>query len=207
MLSIGNRTAKSRRVECARGGGPVSLARDTVVCMTMGYRRSHRTELTVASAALVIAAAAAVTSGLALAHPSEPARHTVNVVAPPAATYTSSETEAAKATACTAWDQVARSTALASRASAAALEQSWTSPESVDALATEKRTGIAAFSYLRTQITDATPASTAKPLQAWMAARIDMLHSLNMRHWDEADREQKRGNDLIDVITSECGLR
>lgn len=175
--------------------------------MTMGYRRSPRTGLAVAAAALVIAAAAAVTSGLALAHPIEPARHTVNVVAPPPATYTSSETEAAKGAACTAWDQVARSTALASGASADALEQSWTSPESREALATEKRTGMAAFSYLRTQLTDATPASTAKPLQAWMEARIDMLHSLNMRHWDEADREQERGNDLIDVITSECGLR
>ncbi len=159
VLSIGNRPAESRHFECARGGGPVSRARDTVVCMTMGYRRSPRTGLAVASAALVIAAAAAVTSGLALAHPIEPARHTVNVVAPPPATYTSSETEAAKAAACTAWDRMARSTALASRASADALEQSWTSPESREALATEKRTGMAAFSYLRTQITDATPAS------------------------------------------------
>jgi hypothetical protein len=40
-----------------------------------------------------------------------------------------------------------------------------------------------------------------------MTANINMLHALNMRHWDEADREQKRGNDLVDVITSECGLR
>lgn len=175
--------------------------------MTMGYRRSPRTGLAVASAALVIAAAAAVTSGLALAHPMEPAHHTVNVVAPPPTTYSSSETEAAKAAACTAWDQVARSTALASRASADALEQSWTSPESLAALATEKRTGMAAVSYLRTRLSDATPASTAMPLQDWMAANIDMLHALNMRHWDEAARELKRGNDVIDVITSECGLR
>ncbi|WP_110802598.1 hypothetical protein [Mycolicibacterium iranicum] len=175
--------------------------------MTMGYRRSPRIGLAVASGALVIAAAAAVTSGLALAHPIEPARHTVNVVAPPPATYSSSETEAAKASACTAWDQVARSTALASRASADALEQSWTSPESLAALATEKRTGMAAVSYLRTQLSDATPASTATPLHDWMAANIDMLHALNMRHWDDAARELERGNDVIDVITSECGLR
>lgn len=175
--------------------------------MTMGYRRSPRTGLAVVSAALVIAAAAAVTSGLALAHPIEPARHTVNVVAPPPTTYSSSETEAAKAAACTAWDQVARSTALASRASADALEQSWTNPGSLAALATEKRTGMAAVSYLRTQLSDATPASTAIPLHDWMAANIDMLHALNMRHWDEAARELKRGNDVIDVITSECGLR
>ncbi|MBE5458336.1 hypothetical protein E3G52_005244 [Mycobacteroides abscessus] len=175
--------------------------------ITGDQNRTRRPGLATASAALVIAAGAAVASGLALARPVEPAHHTVNVVAPPPATYSSSETEAAKATACTAWDQVARSTALASRASAAALEQSWTSPESLAALATEKRTGMAAVSYLRTQMTDATPASTAVPLHDWMAANIDMLHALNMRHWDEAARELKRGNDVIDVITSECGLR
>ena len=175
--------------------------------MTMGYRRRHRTGITAAAAAFVVAVGAVVTSGLALAHPVEPARRTVHEVPPPPATYNSSETQAASAAACAAWDRAARSTAVASRSSAEALEQSWTSPESRAALATEKRTGMAAVSYLRTQLTDATPASTAIPLHDWMAANIDMLHALNMRHWDEAARELKRGNDLIDVITSECGLR
>jgi hypothetical protein len=175
--------------------------------MTMGYRRRHRTGITAAAAAFVVAVGAVVTSGLALAHPIEPSQHTVNVVPSPPPTYSSSDTQAAKAAACSAWDRAARSTARASRASAEALEQSWTSPESLAALATEKRTGMAAVSYLRTQLTDATPASTAIPLHDWMAANIDMLHALNMRHWDEAARELKRGNELIDVITSECGLR
>ncbi|BBY28741.1 hypothetical protein GCM10023114_17300 [Mycolicibacterium sediminis] len=147
------------------------------------------------------------TSGLALTHPVEPSQHTVNVVPSPPPTYSSSDTAAAKAAACSEWDRAARSTALASRSSAEALEQSWTSPESLAALATEKRTGMAAVSYLRTQLSDATPASTAKPLRAWMTTRIDMLHALNLRHWDEADHEQERSNELIDVITSECGLR
>jgi hypothetical protein len=175
--------------------------------MTMGYRRRHRTGITAAAAAFVVAVGAVVTSGLALAHPIEPSQHTVNVVPSPPPTYSSSDTQAAKAAACLAWDRAARSTARASRASAEALEQSWTSPESLAALATEKRTGMAAVSYLRTQLTDATPASTAIPLHDWMAANIDMLHALNMRRWAEAARELKRGNDLIDIITSECGLR
>lgn len=174
--------------------------------MTMRDRRRHRTGIAAATAAFVVAVGAVVTSGLALAHPIEPSQHTVNVVPLPPPTY-SSNTQAAKAAACSAWDRAARSTALASRASAEAIEQSWTSPESLAALATEKRTGMAAVSYLRTQLTDATPASTAIPLHDWMAANIDMLHALNMRHWDEAARELKRGNELIDVITSECGLR
>ena len=175
--------------------------------MTMGYRRPHRTGVAVAATALVIAAGAAVTSGLALVRPIAPAQHTVNVVAPPPAAHSSSETQAAKATAFAAWDRAARSTALASKSSAEALEQSWTSPKSLAALATEKRTGVAAVSYLRTQLSDATPASTAIPLHEWMSANIDMLHALNMRHWDDADRQLKRGNDLTDVLTSECGLR
>ncbi|MFV9633932.1 hypothetical protein [Mycobacterium neumannii] len=175
--------------------------------MTMGARRPHRTGLAVAATALALAAGAAVTSGLALVRSVEPAQHTINVVAPPPATYSGSETQAARAVACAAWDRAARSTAVASRSSATALEQSWRSPESVEALATEKRTGMTAVSYLRSQLTDATPASTAVPLHDWMGASINMLHALNMRHWDEAAREQTRANDLIDVIRSECGLR
>ena len=175
--------------------------------MTMRDRRRNRTGITAATAAFVVAAGAVVTSGLALAHPIEPSQHKVNVVPSPSPTYSSSDTQAAKAAACSAWDRAARSTALASRSSAEALEQSWTSPESLAALAMEKRTGMAAVSNLRTQLPDATPASTIRPLHDWMAANIDMLHALNMRHWDEAARELKRGNELIDVITSECGLR
>ena len=175
--------------------------------MTMRDRRRHRTGITAATAAFVVAVGAVVTSGLALAHPTVPARHTVNVVPSPPPTYSSSDTQPAKAAACTAWDRAARSTARASKSSAEAIEQSWTSPESLAALATEKRTGVAAVSYLRTQLSDATPASTAIPLHEWMSANIDMLHALNMRHWDDADRQLKRGNDLTDVLTSECGLR
>jgi hypothetical protein len=175
--------------------------------MTMRGRWRRRTGITAATAAFAVAIGAVVTSGLVVAHPIEPSQHTVNVVPSPPPTYSSSDIQAAKAAACAAWDRAARSTALASRSSAEAIERSWTSPESLAALATEKRTGMAAVSYLRTQLTDATPASTAIPLHGWMAANIDMLHALNMRHWDEAARELKRGNGLIDVITSECGMR
>lgn len=175
--------------------------------MTKWCRRPHRLGLAVAATALVLAAGAAVTSGLALNRPIEPSQHTVNVVAPPPVSYKPSEVEAAKSTACSAWEQSARSTASASRASAEALEESWRSPESIEALATEKRTGMAAVSYLRSQMSSATPVSTERPLNDWIDARIDMLHALNVRDWDQADREQQRGNDLVGVIRIECGLR
>lgn len=185
------------------GGGPPAQPPQTA------YRapRPRPAGIIAAATAFVVAAGAALGTAATLASPITPAQHTVNVVAPPPASYKPSEVKAAKSTACSAWEQAARSTASASKASAEALQQSWSSAESVEALATEKRTGIAAVSYLRSQIGSATPASTATPLNEWVDARIDMLHALNMRNWDQADRDQQRGNDLIGVIRTECGLR
>jgi hypothetical protein len=138
--------------------------------------------------------------------PMTPAQHTVQVVPPNPVTYNSAEIQAAKDTACSAWDKAARSTALASKASAAALSQSWRSPESAAALATEKRVGMAAVAYLRTQIGAATPADVNSSLKEWMAAHIDQMHALNTRDWTEADQIQKRGNDLVDAVIAVCGL-
>jgi hypothetical protein len=135
-----------------------------------------------------------------------PAQHTIDVVPPPPKTYSSAEIQAAKNTACSAWDKAARSTAVASKSSAASLAQSWQSPESAAALAAEKRAGISAVAYLRTELGAATPANIATPLEDWMTARVDMLHALNMRDWTEADRVQERSNNLVGPIVAVCGL-
>lgn len=189
------------------GGPPTTPPRNVGGPPTRQAPRPRHAGIIAAATAFVVAAGAVVATATALASPVTPAQHTVNVVASPPVSFKPSETEAAKSTACSAWEQAARSTATASKASAEALEQSWTSPESVEALAQEKRTGIAAVAYLRTQMSVATPLSTEKPLNEWLDARIDMLHALNMRNWDQADRDQQRGNDLIGVIRTECGLR
>lgn len=189
------------------GGPPAPPPRNAGGPPTRRTPRPRPAGMVAAAAALAVATGAAVATAVALASPVTPAHHTVNVVAPPPVSYAPSEVEAAKSTACSAWEQAARSTASASRASAEALGQSWSSPESVEALAGEKRTGMAAVSYLHSQISSATPISTQKPLNEWIDARIDMLHALNMRDWDQADRDQQRGNDLVDVIRTECGLR
>lgn len=167
--------------------------------------RPRRAAMVGAAGALVTAAVATAATAVALASPITPQQHTVNVVPPPA-TYSNADMRAAGDSACAAWDRAARSTALASRASAAALEQSWSSPESVAALASEKKTGLAAASYLRTQLSPATPASIADPMQSWMSARLNMLHALNMRDWDEADRVLQQSNDLVDAIKAQCGF-
>jgi len=189
------------------GGPPAPAPRNAGGRLTRRTPRPRPAGIIAAATAFVVAAGATVATAVALASPIAPAQHTINVVAPPPASYSPSEAQTAKATACAAWEQSARSTASASKASAEALEQSWTSPESVEALAREKRTGMAAVSYLRAEMSSATPVSTEKPLNEWIDARIDMLHALNMRNWDQADRDQQRGNDLIGVIRTECGLR
>lgn len=188
--------------------GPPTLRPTTAAKPPRGPRRP-RTGLIAAGGAFTLATVAAVAATLALANPTRPAQNTVNVVPPPAADYASSDIEAAKTTACTAWDRAARSTAQASRASATALEAEPSSeaPTSAAALAAEKRTGIAAVSNLRNSIGPATPQAVADHMNQWIALSINELHAMNQRNWADAEKVQQQGNALVDTIASECGLR
>lgn len=175
--------------------------------MTMGYRRPHRTGLAVAATALVLAAGAAVTSGLALVRTVEPAQHTINVAAPPPATYTSSEIETARQAACTAWDRAARTITSAGKQRASiAATTGRSSVETDEARTVEKRTTVTQMSYLRTQLTSATPVDIQAPISDWMTAQIDAMHGVNVRDWNASNAAITRGNDLVDVIDTKCGL-
>ena len=171
--------------------------------------RSHRRAGIAAAAAFVIAAAAATTTAMALASPATPAQRTINIEPNPPATYSSAEIQAAKHTACMAWDSAARSTARVAKASTAALEVERDSqaPASAAALAAEKRTGIAATKYLRANIDPATPLAIAEPLERWMAAIVDDMHAMNQRDFDAANAATMRAIELVDVIAPACGLR
>jgi hypothetical protein len=142
-----------------------------------------------------------------LTTPMTPAQHTVQVVPPDPVTYNSTEIQAAKDTACSAWDKAARATALASRSRAAVDPD----PASIDARfaarADEKRVGASQIAYLRTQIGPATPTEVASPIKDWISSEIDRLHYVNMRDWPAATAALDRGNNLVDVIAPECGLR
>jgi hypothetical protein len=175
--------------------------------MRMGYRWPHRTGVATAATALVLAAGAAVISGLALVRPVEPAQHTVNVIAPLPATYNTSDIEAAKATACTAWDQAARTiTAVGKQRASTAQTTGRSSVETDQARTVEKRTTAAQISYLRTQLTAVTPDDVRTPISDWMAAQIDAMHGVNIRNWDASNAAITRGNNLVDVIDARCGL-
>jgi hypothetical protein len=156
---------------------------------------------------LVTAAVATAATVAALANPITPAQHTVNVVPPPPAAYSSAEVQAAKSSACAAWEQAALATASASRERAAVAAAPGSIEERFDARATEKRVSMAEISYLRTKIESAAPEVVVRPIEAWIASEIDRLHFVNMRDWPAASAELMRGNDLVDVIAPACGLR
>jgi hypothetical protein len=148
-----------------------------------------------------------VTTAVSLASPITPGQHTVNVVPPRPAEYSSAEIQAAKGTACEAWEQAALATAAASKARAGVAPDPGSIDDRFDARATEKRVSMAEVSFLRTQIKPAAPETVVTPITAWIASEIDRLHSLNMRDWPTASAALQRGNDLVDVIAPACGLR
>lgn len=175
--------------------------------MTMSGRRRHRTGITAASAAFVMAMGAAVTSGLALAHPIEPARHTVTVVPSPPPTYSSSDTQDAKAAACTAWDQAARTiTSVGKHRASIAATTGRSSVEANEARTVEKRTMTSQVAFLRTQIGPATPAEVRAPITDWIGTQIDSMHGVNVRNWNASNAAITQGNDLVDVIDAKCGF-
>ncbi|RAV06670.1 hypothetical protein DQP55_23850 [Mycolicibacterium sp. GF69] len=175
--------------------------------MTMRYRRPHRTGITAASAAFVVAVGAVVTSGLALAHPIEPARHTVNVVPSPPPTYSSGDTQASKSAACAAWDQAARSiTSVGKQRASIAATTGRSSVETAEARTAEKRTMTSQVAFLRTQIGPATPTEVRALITDWIGTQIDSMHGVNVRDWSASNDAITQGNDLVDVIDAKCGF-
>lgn len=191
------------------GGPPAPPPQDAGGPPIQRGPRSRRPGIVVAAGAFAFGAAATLATACALATPVTPAQHTVNIVPPPPSVHGSSEIQAAKGAACSAWDRAARMTAQASKSSAAALNgnRDYEAPVSAAALINEKRTRLAAISYLRTQMSPATPPDVAQPIELWTAASVDELHALVQRSWGEAEVALQRGNSLINPITDACGLR
>ena len=177
-------------------------------CMTVGgRRRQQRTGLAVAAAAFMVAICASVTSALALAFPVEPAQDTVRVVPPGPVIYSRTDTQAAKDTACDAWDQASRAIAAVGKQRASLADTTGGSSfETEEARAAEKRTTVAQITFLRTKIGPATPAAVRASVADWIATQIDSMHGVNVRDWGATNVATSRGNELVDVIVAECGL-
>jgi hypothetical protein len=170
--------------------------------------RSHRRAGIAAAAAFVIAAAAATTTAIALASPATPAQHTINIVPAPPMTYSSEKIQAAKDTACTAWDQAARAIASAGKLRAAlAKSTGGSSIDTEEARTDEKLTTASQIAFLRTELSPVTPPVVGTPISDWITEQIDSMHGVNVRDWNASEAATKRGNDLVDVIAPACGLR
>ncbi len=161
-----------------------------------------------ATGAFVIAGAAAVATAATLASPLTPAQHTINVVPPPPAEYSSSEIESAKAATCSAWEQAARTLATSAKSRAALADSTGgSSPETRGARTSEKLVGTSQIAFLRDETSTATPPDLLALVNEWTAAQIDSFHYANIRDWDASNAARDRGNDLVDVIAPACGLR
>jgi hypothetical protein len=185
-------------------GGPPATPRGPSV---VPPRPRRRTGIVAAAGALAIALAATAAAVITLTHPVTPAQHTIDVVAPPPATYSSADIQAAKGTACSGWENAALATALASKTRAGVPTDPASLDARFDARAGEKRVGASQIAYLRTQISPATPVDVSGPINEWISSEIDRLHYVNMRDWPAASASLDRGNNLVDVITPRCGLR
>ena len=189
------------------GGPPAPPPQNAGGSPTQRTPQPRRAGIFAAAGAFVIAAAATVATAAAIANPITPSLHTVNIVLPPPAEYTSAQIQTAKGAACTAWEQAALATGRASRERASVASNDGVMDARFDARANEKRVSMSQISYLRTQIEPAAPEAVVTPIEEWVASEIDRLHFDNMRDWPAASTALSRGNDLVDVIAPACGLR
>lgn len=189
------------------GGPPAPPPRNAGGSLTRRTPRPRPAGIIAAATALVVAAGATVATAAALTSPITPAQHTINVVPPPPAEYSTAQIQEAKVSACSAWEQAALTTAAASKERANAPADPAAIDARFDARGNEKRVSMSQIAYLRTQIEPAAPQSVGAPIRDWIASEIDRLHFVNMRDWAAASTALNRGNNLVDVIAPACGLR
>ena len=131
-----------------------------------------------------------------------------NVAPPPPADYSRAEIQAAKGTACEAWNQAARALAQAGKTRAALADSTGgSSPETRNARTDEKLVGTSQIAHLRNQIGNATPPEVRSLIEEWIVAQVNSFHATNVRDWNASNSARDRGNDLVDVIAPACGLR
>jgi hypothetical protein len=190
------------------GGPPAPPAQDAGGPPAQLTPRPRGFVIVAAASAFATAAAALLVTSAALASPITPSQHTINVVPPPPADYSSAEIESAKAATCSAWEQAARTLATSAKSRAALADSTGgSSAETRGARTSEKLVAISQIAFLRDEASTATPPDLLALVMAWTAAQIDSFHYANIRDWDASNAARERGNDLVDVIAPACGLR
>lgn len=138
-------------------------------------------------------------------HSSTAPVHTVVVTPPPAPSFSTNEIQAATGKACTAWDTASMALADASRKSAAA-PKDWDNPVTRAADAASSRATLTQVSYLRTQITPATPNDLKTNLASWQDLAYAIEHAQLARLGNSHDSLIAQQSNLNRTIESQCGL-
>ncbi|SHX84113.1 Uncharacterised protein [Mycobacteroides abscessus subsp. abscessus] len=131
--------------------------------------------------------------------------HTVVVTPPTAPTFSASDVQKATAKACTAWDTASMAIADASRKSAAA-PKDWDNPITRAADAATSRVTLTQVSYLRTQVTSATPTDLRANLTNWQDLAVAIEHAQIARLGNSHDSLIAQQTSLNRTIESQCGL-
>lgn len=171
------------------------------------YRTSApppRTAL-VAAAGFLTVSVVALCLAIATRHHGEP-QSVVATPSPQTQIYTSAEINAAKAKACSAWDNAAAEMTRASNA-VAALPAGWDNPDRIRARANETRVVLAETAFLRSEIDAATPATVRNAIEQYNALSIAQQNASIQRLGTDLDRLIDDQNMLTEDIKQHCGLQ
>ena len=127
---------------------------------------------------LVVAVAAAVMAGIALARQPSPsgdaARQPASTSSVPAPAPSAADAVTAKKNACDAWN-VASAAMVSARQPFIDAPASWDDPITVDALAQAQSGILTQVDYLRQHVAPVTPREVAVPIDDYIAANIDLV--------------------------------
>lgn len=169
-------------------------------------QRDGRVPVLLASTVFVLSAAALVFTGGLLGRTSPAATDTDVMVPPAPPAFSAAEIDAAKTQACRAWASASTATTRASNAVAAA-PHGFDDPAKRDALAFETRTILVETTYLRGNISAATPVNVASPIHDYLISTFDQEDATMRRMGSQVDAAIDRENAAAERIDSACGTK
>jgi hypothetical protein len=159
---------------------------------------------------LVVAMAAAVMAGIALARQPSPSgdstRQPASTSSVPGPASSAADAATAKKNACDAWN-VASATMVSARQPFIDAPANWDDPITVNALAQAQSGTLTQVEYLRQHVAPVTPREVAGPIDDYIAANIDLV-ALDGQHQSAAiaNAAADRGAAAAAKIRAACGI-
>lgn len=167
----------------------------------------RRGPLLLGIAALLVALAAAVMSGISLVrHPDAPPSAALAPASPNVSAPNAADVAAAKTTACDSW-ATASSAMISARKPFLNAPPDWQNPITVSALVQAQAGILAQVEYLRQHVTPTTPADVAGPIADFIAANIDLIAiDGQFKPAAPANAAADRSNAAASKIRTACGI-